>query len=249
LNNFDKTVKSIKEKTGIEGFYIRQSYYFSLPFIFAHDADFIDSDNKVIINNINTKDAMNYIVSRKASIFSHSVDSQNDYSDALEKFKDGEVAMIINGPWATSSVLSGKEFVDNKTNFGVATFPSGIDGNRGSPIGGHNYVISSKTTYPEESYKLISFINKKENQEKFAVRNNLLPTRKSTYELQSLKNNMIIQNFLEQLKYGKSKITLPQASVIYQVYSKYFTEILNESLSIEEALQSMEKEMNIIFEE
>ena len=37
-------------------------------------------------------------------------DFANDYGNAQTAFKNGQVAMIVNGPWSTADILQGKEF-------------------------------------------------------------------------------------------------------------------------------------------
>ena len=51
-------------------------------------------------------------------------DFSNDYGNVMTAFKNGQVAMIVNGPWSTADVLSGPQF-KNSTNFQVAVHPAG----------------------------------------------------------------------------------------------------------------------------
>ena len=61
-------------------------------------------------------------------------DFANDYGNAQTAFKNGQVAMIVNGPWSTADILQGKEFAKS-SNLGVAPIPKG-PGGQGSPVGG-----------------------------------------------------------------------------------------------------------------
>ncbi|CAM5722017.1 hypothetical protein SCALM49S_08004 [Streptomyces californicus] len=51
----------------------------------------------------------------------------------MQAFKNGDVAMMVNGPWAVADTLTGKEFTD-KDNLGVAPVPAGSSA-QGAPQG------------------------------------------------------------------------------------------------------------------
>jgi arabinogalactan oligomer/maltooligosaccharide transport system substrate-binding protein len=153
-------------------------------------------------------------------------------------FKDGKVAMIINGPWATSDILSGAAFAD-PANFGVAPFPKGPYGDQGSPVGGHNYVIYSGTLYPEAAYTFIEFINQAKYQAWFAVKNNLLPTRQSAYDDPDVKKNDIIQGFLAQMKVATNRPVIPEGGQIYTAFTPAYQAAWQGDKTAKEALDEV----------
>lgn len=55
--------------------------------------------------------------------------AQTDATDGWENmqaaFKDGKVAMMINGPWAVTDTYGGAQFKD-KANLGIAPVPAGL---------------------------------------------------------------------------------------------------------------------------
>jgi len=141
------------------------------------------------------------------------------YPDDIS-MSQGLYAMIFNGPWSTADILKGKEFKYNNENLGIAIIPKG-PGGYGSPVGGHNYVISRSCPYPDNAYRLIYFLNLPKNQAKLAIRNNLLPTRKSTYELPEIKSNSMIQSFGAQLEVAVNRPVVPQGGLIYNEFNPY----------------------------
>jgi len=76
-------------------------------------------------------------------------DFSNDYGNMQTAFKNGQVAMIVNGPWSTADILSGPAF-KSSSNLGVAPVPKGPSG-QGSPVGGHSYVIGRNTQHLDEA--------------------------------------------------------------------------------------------------
>lgn len=214
LAEMEQVVADVKAKLGIEGFYMRGDAHWFLAFLWAFGGELFDEQRNIYINNEHSLQALEYFVSQKDKLFPGNTDFANDYNDAMTLFKEGKVAMILNGPWATADILTGKEFQD-AANLGVAVFPKGPDGHQGSPVGGQNYVISADTKYPKEAYEFIHFINQPKYQVRFAVQNNLLPPRLSVYEDPEVKSNPIIQGFLAQMKLGRNRPVIPEGAVIY----------------------------------
>jgi arabinogalactan oligomer/maltooligosaccharide transport system substrate-binding protein len=145
--------------------------------------------------------------------------------------------MIINGPWATAEILKGKEFAEPK-NFGIAPVPAGAKG-QGSPVGGHNYVISKSTKYPKEAYKFIEFMNKTENQVKLAKDLRLLPTRKSAYNDPALKSDEIFQGFKKQMDVAKNRPVIPEGGQIYKDFTPQVEAVVSGKISPEQALNNV----------
>ncbi len=141
-------------------------------------------------------------------------DFSNDYGNVMTAFKNGQVAMIVNGPWSTADVLSGPQFKKNPSNFQVAVLPPGAGG-QGSPIGGASFVISRNSQHADEAYKFISWLTAPAQQAVFATKNNLLPSRVSTYKLPAVKSNRLIVSFLAQLQKGTDRSAGTQGAQLY----------------------------------
>lgn len=151
-------------------------------------------------------------------------DFANDYGNAQAAFKAGQVAMIINGPWASSDILAGAAFAD-KSNLGVAAIPKG-PGGQGSPVGGNGWVISKTSKNYAASVKLLTFLAGAAANEKWASANNLLPSRASAYKLPLVANNPVITQFLAQMKVATARPVLPQGGQIYTDFGPNFQNFL-----------------------
>lgn len=199
------------------GFFYRGDPYWFTPFVWAFGGELIDGKSlEVKIAEKPAVEALQFLIDLRTryKIVPPSVDFANDYNNMMLGFKTGRTAMIINGPWSTADVFDGEEFKQHPENFGITRVPKG-PGGWGSPIGGQDYVISANTKHLFASWDLINFLSRPENQARFALRNNLLPTRKSTYELPEVKRNQVIQSFKYVLDAANSRPVIPQAGAIF----------------------------------
>ena len=108
-------------------------------------------------------------------------DYTNNYTNMQTAFKNGQVAMIVNGPWASTDMLSGPAF-KSSTNLGVAVIPPG-PGGQGSPIGGGALAISRNSQNVQAAYTFIKWFTIPAQQAVIAAKNNDLPSHISAYKL------------------------------------------------------------------
>jgi arabinogalactan oligomer/maltooligosaccharide transport system substrate-binding protein len=208
--------KLTNEKENKYAFFYRGDPYWFLPFLWSFGGGMVSENKEIQINNKNSVKALQYLIDLriKHKIVPYIVDFANDYDNQQTGFKTGKYAMIINGPWSTSDILDGEEFKNNPDNLGITRIPAGKNG-FASPVGGHNYVISSNTKYFKESWDLVKFLSLPKNQEKFALKNNLLPTRKSTYNLPNVKKNHLISDFKYVLEAANNRPVIPEGSALF----------------------------------
>jgi len=152
-------------------------------------------------------------------------DFSNDYTNVMTAFKNGQVAMIVNGPWSSADVLSGPEF-KNSGNFQVAVLPKG-PGGQGSPIGGASFVISRNSKHAKEAYTLIEWLTAPAQEAVFASKNNLLPSHVSAYSLPSVKKNRIIVQFLAQMKKATDRTAGTQGAQLYTDFTPALQKMLS----------------------
>ena len=223
------------------GFFYRGDSYWFLPFVWAFGGGLIDSnDLSIHIADPGSVQALKFLIDLrdKYGVVPKNIDFANDYDNMMVGFKTGKYAMILNGPWATSDILSGPEFKD-PNNLGIAPIPVGPEGKTGSPVGGHNYVISANTKNREAAWKFIQFINSKEAQAKFAAKNNLLPTRKSAYAMEEVKNNRIVSDFKAVLEKATNRPVIPQGGQIFTDLTPNYQAALKGQKTPEKALNDV----------
>jgi arabinogalactan oligomer/maltooligosaccharide transport system substrate-binding protein len=190
--------------------------YFVQPWIWAYGGGLLNPAKKQIL--IASKGSVAGLTAYKQLFSSNCAfpnkDFSNDYGNAMTAFKNGQVAMIVNGPWSTADVLSGKAF-KSSANFGVAPIPKGPTGLTGSPVGGHSYVISRSSKNVDAAYTFIQWMSQAKQQAVFAAKNNLLPTRVSAYKLPEVTKNRIIVDFLAVMKSARNRPVTPVGGQIY----------------------------------
>ena len=209
-----------------KGIFLRGDAYFVQPWIWAYGGGLVNPLKREIL--IATKGSIAGMTAYKR-LFSSSCafkneDFANDYGNMQTAFKNGEVAMIVNGPWASADILSGTAF-KNRSNLGIAPVPRGPAG-QGSPVGGHSYVISRRAKNTAAAYKFIQFLSKASNQATLATKNNLLPTRKSAYQSAAVKRNPIISAFLQQMLVARARPVLPEGGAIYTDFGPNVQKVL-----------------------
>jgi arabinogalactan oligomer/maltooligosaccharide transport system substrate-binding protein len=224
---------------GQYGFFWRGDSYWLLPFVWAYGGGLIEEDDHQIrINDPGSVAALTFYIALRDEhrVVPPEVDFANDYENMLVGFKTGKYAMIFNGPWATADILAGAEFSD-PANLGVTRIPRGPAG-YGSPVGGHNYVISSSCQDVPAAYKFIHFLNRAEHQAMLASKNNLLPTRMSAYDLPEVVDNRIIQGFRHQLEVANNRPVIPEGGLIFVDFTPNLQAALNGSKTPQEALDA-----------
>jgi arabinogalactan oligomer/maltooligosaccharide transport system substrate-binding protein len=221
------------------GFFWRGDSYWLTPFIWAYGGSLIDEDDgQIHINDPGSVDALEFYIALRDEygVVPPEVDFANDYENMLVGFKTGKYAMIFNGPWATADILSGEEFAD-PANLGVTRIPQGPAG-YGSPVGGHNYVITSSCQDVLTAYKFIHFLNRAEHQALLATENNLLPTRRSAYDLPQVADNRIIQGFRYQLEVANNRPVIPEGGLLFVDFTPNLQAALNGKKTPQEALDA-----------
>lgn len=223
-----------------KGIFLLGNPYYALPWVYGYGGDMINADARQI--TISGKPAVDGIQAYK-TLFDDDCafdngDFANDYENMQTAFKSGKVAMIVNGPWATADILSGSAFKKDPDNFGVANFPKG-PGGQGSPVGGHNYVISAKSKNVDAAYQFISELNAVSNQLMFTRENQLLPTHKAAYDRPQIADDRIMSAFGAQQKIATSRPVIPEGGQLTPPtgdFAKQFQRALNGQASVGDAL-------------
>ena len=208
---------------------MRGDAYWLQPFLWAFGGGLFEADadgqvGELLVNNEGSVAGLEFLLNDVlGTIAPADVDFPNDYNNAMTAFKEGDVAMIFNGPWSTADVLSGAEFEDPE-NLGIAVIPAGPDGDLGSPIGGHSYVAYAGMDEAKQgcAVEFMRFLSSPENQARLATELNLLPTRQSTYELPEVQDNRLIAEFGTVIENATARPVVPEGGQIYTEFGPNF---------------------------
>jgi len=217
-----------------KGIFLRgNEAYFTQPWVWAYGGGLVDIAKKqILIANSGSRAGMTaYKTLFNSKCALPNRDFANDYTNAMTAFKNGQVAMIVNGPWSTADVFQGPQF-KSSANLGVAPVPKGPGGKQGSPVGGNGFVISSNSKNVAAAYNFISFLTKGPAQAAFAAKNNLLPSRISSYKIPAVKTNRTIVDFLSVMKVATARPVDPKGGQIYADFNIGVQRILKNQVSV-----------------
>ncbi|MGW7268907.1 extracellular solute-binding protein [Streptomyces sp. NPDC054864] len=208
--------KKIKSKSGKTGLYLRgDDPYYYLPYLYGEGGDLLDTKNKKITvddpQGAAAFKVMKDLVDSKAA----TTDASDGYNNQLNAFKDGDVAMALDGPWSIEGAMQGKEFKGDKGNLGIAPVPGGSD-RQASPQGGWNLAAYAGSKNLDASYEFIKYMSSAKVQQQTTEKLSLLPTRTSVYDVQSVKDNQMVQFFKPAVDKSVERPWIPQANALFE---------------------------------
>ncbi|MET9471637.1 extracellular solute-binding protein [Streptomyces sp. NPDC002917] len=233
-----KTVsKKIKEKTGKTGLYLRgDDAYWFLSFLYGEGGDLVDASTKsVTVDNPEGVKAMK-VVKDLVDSGAAKTDATDGWENMQSSFKDGKVAMIINGPWAVADTYAGAEFKD-KANLGVAPVPAGSAA-QGAPQGGHNLAVYAGSKNLDASYAFVDYMTSTKTQAQVTKELNLLPTRTSAYSQEAVVDNEIVGFFKPVVETAVERPWIPETGSLFAPLVTEYTKVLTGQTTPEKAAKA-----------
>lgn len=224
----------IKDKTGATALYLRgDDPYFFLPYLYGEGGDMVDDQaQEILIDDpeaVAAFGAIKKLVDSGAAV----TDATDGYNNQLKALKDGDVAMAIDGPWSIEGVRAGKEFKD-KGNLGVAPVPAGGE-RAGSPQGGWNLSVYAGSANLDASYEFAKYMSSAEIQQQTTEKLSLLPTRTSVYEVDSVKNNEMVQFFKPAVDKAVQRPWIAEGNSLFEPLKVQMNKVLTGDSSPKEA--------------
>ncbi|MEV4950279.1 extracellular solute-binding protein [Streptomyces sp. NPDC053755] len=237
IDELKSVATKIKQKTGKTGLYLRgDDAYWFLSFLYGEGGDMVSAEQKKItIDNpagVKAFTTVKELVDSKAAI----TDATNGWDNMQSAFKDGKVAMMINGPWAVTDTYAGKEFAD-KANLGIAPVPAGSAG-QGAPQGGHNLAVYAGSKNLEASYAFTEYMTSVEAQTTAATELSLLPTRESVYIKPDVASNQMISFFKPVVEKAVERPWVPEGGSLFAPLQVEYTKVLTGQTSPEQGAKA-----------
>ncbi|KAF4407310.1 MULTISPECIES: extracellular solute-binding protein [Streptomyces] len=232
---------AIKDRTGATALYLRgdDAYYF-LPYLYGEGGDMVDDQAQDIKiddpESVKAFETMKDLVDSGAAI----TDASDGYNNQLKAVKDGDVAMALDGPWSIEGVLAGKEFKD-KDNLGVAPVPGGSE-TAGAPQGGWNLSVYAGSSNLDASYEFVKYMSSADVQQQTAEKLSLLPTRSSVYEVESVKNNEMVQFFKPAVDKAVERPWIAEGNSLFEPIKVQLNKVLTGDSSPKQAAEATGKE-------
>ncbi|MEU7032529.1 MULTISPECIES: extracellular solute-binding protein [unclassified Streptomyces] len=221
-----KTVSAaIKDKTGKTGLYLRgDDAYWFLSFLYGEGGDLVNAESKTV--TVDNAAGVKALTTVKDLVDSGAAktDATDGWNNMQTAFKEGKVAMMINGPWAVADTYAGKEFAD-KANLGIAPVPAGSAG-QGAPQGGHNLAVYAGSKNLDASYAFTEYMTSVETQTQIAKELSLLPTRESVYVKPDVASNEMIGFFKPVVDKAVERPWIPETGSLFAPLVTEYTKVL-----------------------
>ncbi|NLU70196.1 extracellular solute-binding protein [Streptomyces sp. HNM0574] len=210
-----KSAAKIERSTGKKGLYLRgDDPYWFLPYLYGEGGDLVDAKKKrVTVDDAPGARAfatMKDLVDSGAAV----TDSSDGQENGLKAFRDGDVAMIIDGPWDIAGARAGKEFREGD-NLGVAPVPGGRGG-RGSPQGGWNLSVYAGSGNLRTAQEFAKYMSSAEVQKRTTEELSLLPTRTSVYEDPEVRKNPMVKFFRPAVDKAVQRPWIPENNSLFE---------------------------------
>ncbi|MFJ6511482.1 extracellular solute-binding protein [Streptomyces sp. NPDC091406] len=237
LDDLKTVAKKIKDKTGKTGLYLRgdDPYYF-LSFLYGEGGDMVDAGSKSV--TIDKPEGVKAFKAVKELVDDGTAktDASDGWENMMQAFKNGDVAMMINGPWAVADTLTGSQFTD-KDNLGVAPVPAGSAA-QGAPQGGHNLAVYAGSKNLEASYAFVEYMTSVDSQATAAGELNLLPTRTSAYAKKEAVDSEIVGFFKPVVETAVERPWIPEGGSLFEPLRIEYTKVLTGQTTPEKAAKA-----------
>ncbi|EHM27717.1 MULTISPECIES: extracellular solute-binding protein [Streptomyces] len=237
LDDLKTAGKKIKDKTGKTGLYLRgdDPYYF-LSFLYGEGGDLVDAGSKSV--SVDKPEGVKAFKAVKDLVDDGTAktDASDGWENMMQAFKNGDVAMMINGPWAVADTLTGKEFTD-KDNLGIAPVPAGSTA-QGAPQGGHNLAVYAGSKNLDASYAFVEYMTSVDSQATAAGELNLLPTRTSAYAKKEAVDSEIVGFFKPVVETAVERPWIPEGGSLFTPLGIEYTKVLTGQTTPEKAAKA-----------
>ncbi|MBA3822781.1 MAG: extracellular solute-binding protein [Ktedonobacterales bacterium] len=251
LDQLRTMAKSLTDKAkGQYGFATEGGSYFVTPWLFADGGGLVSDDGKTIfVNSAGSVSGFQRLLDLNKDGSLQPIDFKNGYTNSNEGFKSGKVAMLFNGPWQASDLVTGSAFAGaNAANFGVAAIPTGTAGDvPRSPTGGQNYSVYAGSSAPEAAVAFLNYLDSAQSQIAVATANGTLPARQSAYADPGVIANKTIAAFKPLLTSAKSRPVNPNAGSIFTAFDADIQNALTGKDTSQGALDKVAKDWAPLF--
>ncbi|MEW1724355.1 extracellular solute-binding protein [Streptomyces sp. NPDC093109] len=229
--------KKIKSRTGKTGLYLRgDDAYWFLSFLYGEGGNLVDAKSKTVTVDDPAGVKAMTVVKDLVDSGAAKTDATDGWENMQASFKDGDVAMIINGPWAVADTYGGAQFKD-KANLGIAPVPAGSAG-QGAPQGGHNLAVYAGSKNLDASYAFTAYMTSAESQAKVAEELSLLPTRTSVYARPEVAKNEIVGFFKPVVDKAIERPWIPETGSLFAPLVTEYTKVLTGQTTPEKGVES-----------
>lgn len=163
----------------------------------------------------------------------------NSQHYSVDAFSEGNVAMMFNYSHQ-ADVLNGKA---SRLNYGIASMPQISETDINNYANYWAVAVSKKSMVPNEAWKLVSYLASREGSSTYLAQTLRPSARRDIIDLQ--KNDLTLGVFASQALTAKSWYQVDN-SAIESIFAEMIDDVNFGRLSIGEALQNAESEVNVL---
>lgn len=194
-------------------------------YVFGKDAT---DPSDIGLNNAGAIEGLKYYQSLFDTIPVKTTDMTYDIQSEL--FLTGKLAMTIDGPWSLGSFRG-------KVNIGVAPLPDLPGGKKTVSMAGvRSFYVNSYTKYPNAAKLLARFLTTKDIQLKDFEMASIIPANKEANENEKIKNDPIINGFVEQFKSSIPMPSIPEFNNVWAPTDAAFASIWNNKDDVQKVM-------------
>lgn len=226
---------AITGRTGATPLYLRgDDAYWFLPYLYGEGGDLVDAGaEKVTVDSpagVAAFETVRELLDEKVA----TTDLTDGYANQQKAFTDGEVAMMVNGPWAIKDTLAAGKFKNDPDNLGVVPVFAGSEG-QGAPQGGWNLSVYAGTENMPAAKAFAAYLSSPEVQQRTTEELDLLPTRASVYEEASVRGNERVQFFKPAVDKAVERAWIPEAASLFDPLRDELAKVVKGAATPQEA--------------
>ncbi|MBB6171597.1 arabinogalactan oligomer/maltooligosaccharide transport system substrate-binding protein [Nocardiopsis mwathae] len=240
MADLKRAALDVGERTDADGLYLNAADgFFLLPHYYAHGGDLLDTEaQRITVNDGAGVAALEEVLDLIESGAAARPALTDTYATMQTAFKEGDVAMIFNGPWAMGDLRAGSAFAEDPANLGVAPVPAG-PGGQGSPTGGHDYAVYAGSGEAEAAHAFIRFMASADTQAALSEELGLLPTRASVYEREEVASHPTVRDFAPVVETARPGVWIPEGGTLFEPFTKQLPAAVSGSATAQEALDGV----------
>lgn len=243
MEELGEVAEDVSDETDAQGLYLHIEGYYLLPFIYAEGGQWVDdATESITINEAEAVTGLENALDLIESDATLSPDLGESYDVMMAAFREGDVAMIINGPWSMGDALGGPAFEDD-SNLGVRALEAG------GPTGGHNYAVYAGSENLETTYAFVEYMASSETQSRIAAELGTLPTRASTYEAPEVADHDIVSAYAPVMEVSQARPWIPEAGQMFVPFDDTYEEAVLGETPPQEALDGLAEEYHELLPE
>jgi ABC-type glycerol-3-phosphate transport system substrate-binding protein len=236
----DYAKKLTDKDKGVFGFGMRNSLWWSLPFIYSFGGDLLSPDmTRCALADEPAVAGFQF----KVDLYSkYGVEGGAWRSGGIRDdmgFQSAKYAMVFSGPWAV------KGLEQAGIDFGVGLIPSGPAGHA-TNVGGNDLVVFSTCPHPREAAKFLMFIASKDVQARWASELGQIPVNILADSLIDLDKHPYLKVFMEQMQYAKARPQIGSYPEIENDVNPEMQAALDGEKSVEAAMQAACEKVGVI---